>query len=205
MGTDEKTDFLRECMTDPALVSQPIPIDQFSRAFCVVCGYKPCVRSRANTMVFTERVANWRLRLFTNVPRADDNDPNYARIRAKRFQSTEEPLVVNVHTEAATPSEPSPAPAPQPSDAPVHSTPPRPTEHEAPPAPTPPAPVPLAALNTSLPASLTQAPITNAPQQTPTLDNTPFAGGIVLPGKPVDKKEDKFVEPGATITFGEDD
>jgi len=44
-----------------------------------------------------------------------------------------------------------------------------------------------------------------APQQEPSLNNTPFQGGIVLPGKPVDKKEDKFLEPGATFTFGEDD
>jgi hypothetical protein len=44
-----------------------------------------------------------------------------------------------------------------------------------------------------------------APQQEPSLNNTPFQGGIVLPGKPNDKKEDKFVEPGSTFTFGDDE
>jgi hypothetical protein len=199
MGTDEKADYLRECMSDPALVSQPIPIDQFSRAFCVVCGYKPCVRSRANTMVFTERVATWQPRLFTNVPRADDNDPNYARIRAKNFQSVDEPLVVNTQTVAAP--APTQAPAPQPLEPPIHSTPDRPTESPVQQVQTPPAPVPLVAQ----PAPVTQAASVSAPHQEPTLDNTPFAGGIVLPGKPVDKKEDKFVEPGSTFTFGDDD
>src|SRR5512135_2096050 len=146
MGTDEKADFLRECMTDPALVSQPVPIDQFSRAFCVVCAYKPCVRSRANTMVFTERVANWVPRMFTQVPRAADDDPNYARIRAKNFQSVNEPLVVEVQPEVPVQPEPEAAPMQtQPPEPPVHSEPPRPTESPVQSVSTPQAPVPLAA------------------------------------------------------------
>jgi hypothetical protein len=191
MGTNDKTDFLKECMSDPALVSQPIPIDQFSRSFCVVCGYKPCVRSAASGMIFTERVANWKSRMFTDVPRASDNDPNYARIRAKNFQNLNEPLVVNVQPEV-------PLVHSEPSGPPVHSTPPEPTEPPVQVVQTPPAVPPLVMTHPVPPPGAQQ-------QGEPTLTNTPFQSGMVLPGKPVDKKEDKFVEPGAIITFGEDE
>ncbi len=183
---DPKSDYLKECMTDPALVSGTVPIDQFCQTFCVVCSYKPCTRSRANHMLFTERVANWRPRMFTEVPRAADDDENFARIRAKNFQSVGEPLIVN------TQPEPSPVPE-KPAEAPLHFISMTPTEPvlEAAPAPAPP------------PPAMTHPVV--ATQQEPSLNNTPFQGGIILPGKPVDKKEDKFLEPGATFTFGEDD
>jgi hypothetical protein len=190
------TDYLRECMTDPALVNQPVPIDQFSRIYCVVCGYKPCVRSRANTMVFTERVANWRPRLFTEVPRAEDSDPNYARIRAKNFQSVDEPLAIS-NGEAFAKNF---APIPQPTEPLAYFEPDRPAEPIAHQILTPPS-IP----STSQPLPLTPPVSVNAPHQEPTLDNTPFGGGIILPGKPVDKKEDKLMDPGSTFTFGDDE
>ena len=142
-------------------------------------------------MLFTERVANWEPRMFSKVPRAADDDENYARIRAKNFQSVREPLVVN------TPPETAPVPA-KPPETPVHFTPMTPT---AIPDLEPSVPEP-----TPEPASeLVMTQQVSVPKQEPTLNNTPFQGGIVLPGKPVDKKEDKFVEPGATFTFGDDE
>jgi hypothetical protein len=201
MGNHEpKGDFLKECMTDPALVARSVPIDQFCQTYCVVCSYKPCVRSRANQMIFTERVANWRPRMFTQVPRAADDDENYAKIRAKNFQNVGEPLVVNFPS-FPDPAPPTSDPTPeQPAGAPLHFTPMTPTEPaileapEPPPA-DPPAPKPAPVMTQTVAAL----------QQEPTLNNTPFQGGIVLPGKPVDKQEDKFLEPGATFTFDEDD
>jgi hypothetical protein len=47
-------------------------------------------------------------------------------------------------------------------------------------------------------------PVIPPQQKEPTLDNTPFQGGITLPGKPVDVKEDKVLNPGATFTFGDE-
>jgi|SRR5271157_2001056 len=187
----DKLDFLRECMSDPALVQRPMPIDQFGQAFCIVCSNKHCVRSRATTMLFTERVANWEDRMFRKVPRAPENDERYAQIRGKRFLPVEEPIAVSTDPESVPTPE-------QPLEAPVHSTPPRPTE----PSIQITFPSPAAA-----PIVMTQPPppVAAPHQGEPTLDNTPFQGGIVLPGKPEDKKEDQFVEPGSTFTFGEDE
>ena len=197
--SDQKSDYLRECMTDPALVSGAMPIDQFSQVYCVVCSYKPCVRSRANHMLFTERVANWLPRMFTQVPRAADDDERYARIRAKNFQSVEAPLTVNTR----------PLHVPEfvsiqdkPSEAPVHSIPITSTE--------PPAPAPALSPVETLEAPVMTQPVIApqlvvTPQQTePTLNNTPFQGGIILKGKPVDNKEDKVLDPSGTFTFGDD-
>ncbi len=187
VANESKSDFLRECMSDPALVERPLPIDQFCQAFCVVCSQKACTRSRAHTMLFTERVATWKTRLFDNVPRAAENDENYARIRAKNFQSLEGPLVVN------SPSEPKVMPVfrEKPAETPVHSDPIRPTEIPVP------DPAPPTQAQPAPPTHMVQSP-------EPSIDNTPFQGGIVLPGKPVDKKVDKFVEPGGTFTFGDE-
>lgn len=142
-------------------------------------------------MIFTERVANWEDRMFRKVPRATENDERYAQIRGKRFQSVEEPIAVNVHSESVPTPE-------QPPEIPVHSTPHKPTE--PPDQTTPPLPAAIPSVMTQ------QPPPTAAPHHgEPALNNTPFQGGIVLPGKPDDKKEDKFVEPGSTFTFGEDE
>jgi hypothetical protein len=131
-------------------------------------------------MLFTERVATWEARLFTHVPRAADNDENYARIRAKNFQSVREPLVVNLPAEVPPVQE-------KPLEEPLHFIPPTPTNE-----------VPMVT-----PPTIMQ-PVISTQQEEPTLNNTPFQGGIVLPGKPEDKKEDKFIEPGSTFTFGEE-
>lgn len=78
-----KSDFLKECMSD---VGQG-PIDIFQKAFCSVCANRDCSRSTSSNLSFDRRVSNWKDDLFNNVPRANESDPNFARIRAKRFIS----------------------------------------------------------------------------------------------------------------------
>ena len=179
---EPKADFLRECMSDPALVQKPLPIDQFCRMFCVVCGQKVCSRSRASTMIFTERVANWKTRLFDEVPRAADNDENYARIRAKNFQNIEAPISIGQRFQEPAPKIEQPMTEVQ--SEPIHQS--------------------IAPLEEKIPEPI----IRNAAPQhvdTPIMNNTPFLGGITLPGKPVDDKTDKFIEPGATFVFDSDE
>ncbi len=184
--SSQKADFLRECMSTPGLMVRPIPIDQFCQAFCVVCSQKDCIRSRANTMIFTERVTNWKDRWFLKVPRASETDENYAHIRAKRFIPIEDGIVFNTTLDHVTASsEESSNPAEKPVEAPVHSIVDESTK-------------PVTEIITPS-APREQPPVVR--KEVPTLNNTPFAGGIVLPGKPVDKGTDQFIEPGATFTF----
>jgi len=63
------------------------PIDVFQKAFCSVCANRDCSRSTSSSLSFDKRVSNWKNDLFDNVPRANESDPNFARIRAKRFIS----------------------------------------------------------------------------------------------------------------------
>ena len=168
--TEIKIDYLKDCMSDPALISHPLPIDQFSRSFCMVCSQKACSRSRANTMIFTERVATWRSRLFTNVPRASDDDPNYAIVKAKIFKNVDEPI--SITTEA-------------PIETPIHFI--------------------------SEQIKQIDNTTTTAPTPTPTtptveihnaqIDNIPFKGNVILPGKPIDNKIDVPLNPNNTFTF----
>lgn len=80
------SDFLRDCMTDPALVPKgPIPIDDFTKVYCLRCSVKECSRSVSSNFIFTNRVMNWKRDLFDAPPRATDNDPVFAEIRTKRF------------------------------------------------------------------------------------------------------------------------
>src|SRR5271166_5111236 len=170
-----KTDFLRECMSDPALISQPIPIDQFSRSYCVVCSNKECCRSRANTMIFPERVQSWKLRLFDDVPRASDDDKNFEHIRAKNFQSTNEQAAVQIIQNQELPKETSPPVIEAKLEVVV-------SKEE-----------PLQEISTKTPIQ----------QSYPTIDNTPMQGGIMIPGKPNDNEKDKFINPGDSFVFEE--
>lgn len=179
MGSNKmKSDFLRECMSDPALVERPMPIDHFAQAFCIVCSQKECTRSRSNTMLFTERVSTWKSRLFDNVPRADDNDTNYGRIRAKNFQSVEDPIIINTESVRI------------PEQIPVL----KPEEDK----------FPTVTKNENQSTNICIEPSVLVVQnKEPELNNTPFQGGIIISGKPIDKTEDKIMEPGSTFTFEE--
>lgn len=194
-------DYLRECMSDPALVQGPTPIDEFGKAFCIRCIQKDCTRARLNSSLFARRAETWKENLFDNPPRAKDNDPRYQDIRAKRFLQTAQEVIelrrggVNyevqtrempdlpaaLRKEPTPPAEPPLEPAPLPvtpvqtQAAPLDLDPPAP-----PPAPPPPAP-----------------PAHSAP-----FHNTPFEQGTVLPGG---KPAEKITEVGGSFTFGSDE
>jgi hypothetical protein len=83
---NNSADFLRECMQDPALVpSGPVPINDFTKVYCLRCSTKQCSRSAGSNFVFTNRVKNWKRDLFDAPPRAVETDAVFDAIRAKRF------------------------------------------------------------------------------------------------------------------------
>lgn len=180
-------DFLKECMTDPALAKAgPIPIDAFSRAYCIVCANRECSRSALGSMSFDVRVANWHKDMFESVPRADESDKKFDALRNKKF--------LQVHADVP------------------EITLQRPQRFEVvieeQPAPATPASAPAPAPET--PATSVPAPKTPATPQTAAgeLENTPFAQGTVLPGEPARKdadEQDVIMNPGGTFTFGGSD
>lgn len=198
-------DYLRECMSDPALVQGPTPIDEFSKAFCIRCIQKDCTRARLNGSLFARRAETWKKNLFDSPPRASDDDPRYQAIRAKKFlqtvndvielrqggvnyevQTREMPDIPAALRKAPVVATPEPAPSPDP----PAPDPPRlhiPTFEQAPP-PAPPAPPPQAAP----PPAVHDAPF----------QNTPFEQGTVLPGG---QPQEKVTEVGGTFTFGSDE
>jgi hypothetical protein len=90
-------DYLRECISDPALVKGPMPIDEFNKCYCVRCIRTDCTRSTGNNLGFMRRVKNWRHDLFEAPPRAADNDPSFNTIRAKQFIQVSEHSNSNVY------------------------------------------------------------------------------------------------------------
>ena len=83
-----KVDYLKECMSDPALnATGNIPIDLFNKSYCIVCANRECARSALNNTSFDVRALSWKEKLFTKVPRAEESDQNYNRIRDKKFIS----------------------------------------------------------------------------------------------------------------------
>jgi len=190
----EKDDFLKVCMSDPALVSGPMPIDLFNKSYCIVCSQLACARSRANTMAFSDRAQNWKKNLFDNPPRADDNDPRYANIRAKKF--------LDLHKEA---SEAGPGAARYEVQVPTDIS----TESQLPQTPvysqtpvTPPVSPPEAP-ELEPPGPIIPPPNPNPPAK-PVFDlnNTPFQQGTIISSKP---EKEIIIEPGASFTFGSDD
>jgi hypothetical protein len=188
---EQRADFLKECMTDPALnPGAKMGMDMFNLRYCAVCSYRPCTRSPSSEMAFDMRVANWKSVLFDRVPRAESGDPAYDSIRSKTFPSREAPIEVFT---------PSPADTTSPvrgrfqlqmlEEEPVR-------DQEAEPAAPSPAPPPA------------------QPQGPPqAYENTPFVQGTVLPGQravqspaaQAPSPAPGVVQPGATFTFGGDD
>src|SRR5271156_5711688 len=107
-----KVDFLRECMTDPALVSGPVPHNEFMEHVCRRCDNKECSLSVANSLSFTKRATNWKKDLFLEVPRADDNDPLYAAIRQKNFALIDGSRTPEIHIPTFAPAGPTALTAP---------------------------------------------------------------------------------------------
>jgi hypothetical protein len=184
-----KVDFLQECMSDPALVAGPVPIDAFMQAYCLVCANRACGRAGTNNMSFDRRTANWEKDLFTNVPRASDDDPNFRGIREKKFLPVQQrievpgsPVFMNVTPPTVAAQQVVPSA--------VHFSKPEPVQ-----APSEP---------TVAPVEVKQAPATPiaaTPQRE--LANTPFQQGMVLPGAV--KPKEIITQPGTTFTFGDDD
>ena len=189
-------DFLRECMSDPALVQSQVPIDEFCKAYCVRCVQKECARAGLNSSLLARRAVTWKTNLFDNPPRAEENDPKYQSIRAKKFLQTTHEVVelrnngVNYEVQTHempealrknTPEAPTLGPPP-----PVFAAPPPPAPVQAPPELEEPA---QAAPSAPEPRRV------DAPPQ-----NTPFEQGTILPGG----SNEKTVEVGGSYVFGDE-
>ncbi len=188
-----KADFLKDCLSDPALVQGPIPIDEFTRVYCLRCQSRECSRSRANGMLFDQRVGNWQEKLFINPAQAKEGDPGFDHLRNRNFL----PIIPGVSTTANSgfvsreqPSrfvEPPTAKAPDssPSDAmdlvwgPVENAEDA-VEVEPPP---------------SAPPTVPTVPPSDG------LENTPFQQGQMLPGAP---PQEIILQPGQSFTLGDD-
>lgn len=192
-------DYLRECMSDPALVQGPTPIDEFSKAFCIRCIQKDCTRARLNGSLFARRAETWKVNLFDSPPRAKDDDPRYQTIRAKKFLQTANEVVelrqggVNYEVQTREMPDLPAALRKEPPAAPAETTPepetPEPTVQTqiAPPDLDPPAPPP---------------PPPAQPVHDASFQNTPFEQGTVLPGG---QPQEKVTEVGGSFTFGLDE
>lgn len=105
----QKLDFLRDCMSG----FDAVPIDQFNLAWCTKCVNKECSRAQAGQL-FNIRAETWKEKLFTDVKRANEKDPNFAHIFSKPFQLVNaDPLTIQ-----SIPAFPQPAPEVQPIPAP---------------------------------------------------------------------------------------
>jgi hypothetical protein len=109
-------DFLRECMSDIASqIKQSIPIDEFTKSYCIRCLNQDCARSKANGLRFVKRAVNWKEDLFINVPRADEHDSVFDNIRSRQFISANETPGENPgENPVAPPVKPEPEPEPEP-------------------------------------------------------------------------------------------
>ena len=193
MSDKNRSDFLKECMSS---VGQG-PIDLFQQAFCSVCYNRECSRSSSHNLSFDRRISNWKKDLFDNVPRANESDPKYASIRAKKFvtidrssppvffSSTQEPPIntdVPVHPQVIQPQIVQPQSA-------ISEVSPELTEPTSEPTP-------------QIPQITSQEPVVSSDQA-----NTPFSQGTILPGfqKQAQEPSDTIIEPGETFTFGGND
>lgn len=84
-------DFLRECMEDV----KNVPIDEFNKAFCLVCANRDCSRARANTSLFNIRTSNWEKDLFLQVPTLDADNSLARDIISKWYKAPEVTLAKN--------------------------------------------------------------------------------------------------------------
>lgn len=192
-------DFLRECMSDPALVQGQVPIDEFNKAYCVRCVQKECARAGLNGSLLARRAATWRTNLFESPPRAAENDPKYQAIRAKKFLQTSNEVVelrnngVNYEVQTREMPEALRKNTPEP---PALDPQPAPPRFVAPPEPPPEPPAALERVEPPPDPPAAPSPRLDAPPQ-----NTPFDQGTVLPGG----SSEKTVEVGGSYVFGSDE
>lgn len=181
MPVDNKTDFLRECMSDV----KNIPLDKFNLTYCRMCANRSCARSALNNSHFDLRARNWHKDLFTEVPRADDADSRYDNIRAKQFISIEKSYEIR-----SAPIEPITSTAQEI----VSTDPPTMTQENI---------VEPVEMVEPVPAPKTvQKPVEVPRQPAPDTTNTPFTQGAMLHG--VRPPEPTSVQQGTTFVFDED-
>lgn len=194
----DKNDYLRDCMSGFGT----IPLDSFTQGYCLVCANRECTRSYANTMVFDKRVQNWHKTLFSEVPRADANDPRYENVRAKRFIPKEPLIQINTPTQVTS------IPIIEPT---MNAS--QPNILEAPPC-SPPVPPPDAIRVQTIPKApiqeikiREQATATEPQTKENVVDipqgNTPFQQGQVIKSDAQPEKSDVIMTPGGTFTFGD--
>lgn len=165
-----------------------VPLDQFQTAFCRVCGNRACSRSSLNNSIFDRRVRNWEKILFTEVPRASDDDPRYSNIRAKLFSPVGgHPYEVR---EAREPAYVAPPAGNVPNVQPVPAS--RPVPPQAP------RPAPVAVPEPEGKAARgAEEPPRPAAKPVPDVANTPFTQGSMVSGK----DKDVVLEPGGTYVL----
>lgn len=188
MAARIKSDFLRECLSD---VGQ-MPLDVFSKRFCLVCSNSECIRSRAHQSPFTYRAENWKKDLFDSVPRAQEDDPNYSNIRSKKFLPLYDPNPPSIILNPVQDPQSNPAglqwqEEQSETDSDIQASSIIQNVLETQPEP--------------------QKILVNTPRVVLPVQNTPFTQGLIIPGGPSKsaKQNDNVTEPGQSYSFGGDD
>jgi hypothetical protein len=86
---ERKSDLYGECNVVGA------PVEVFAEQCCKHCINPECTRSAFGKTKFDQRVGNWYERMFSNVPRMNQEDPRFPKISAQRFLAINQPLTVN--------------------------------------------------------------------------------------------------------------
>lgn len=175
--SNARDDYLKECMSE---VPQA-PLDEFQKAYCLVCANRECSRSRMNNSVFDKRVANWKENLFIHPPQAAADDPRFDNFRSKQFlplvkDGSREVRSVDVPVIQPPKFMPGAAEAPPPEPKETAPTPPDSPPPDLVPQPQPPPDLPA--------AEQEPTPEAQPAQQGPAFGNTSFQQGTVLPGGP---------------------
>ena len=171
-------------MSDPALVPRgPVPINEFNKVYCLRCGRVECSRSAGSGLSFTNRALNWKHDLFEAPPRADDNDPMFADIRAKKFISASDqveqvsPKIIQVPVQITKESKPNPLGIEIIEEQPEQANPEPPTQE---------------------PVQVVNPPINR-------LVNTKFNQGAMIGNPNPQTKQEVVIAPGGTFSFGDGD
>ena len=202
-----RRDWMKDCLSDVATKGgAPVSAQDLKTGCCDFCVQPECTRSLFGTSKFEQRVSTWKERLFTQVPRMDQNDPRFADISAKGFIIIPpEALTAKSSGAWLDPRDFKSSSVSVPDTVPVSES--QPTE-KSPTAQVEQKPTTPSAPQESKPASLPREVV---------LINTPMQRGIMLAGAPTStprpqrdqwdapqptKPGEKVVSRGATVRFG---